>query len=464
MSLPHVPKLTGLEKVVIGLWVIFLMDPQFLACVLRWSGGHTRADAVLLHRRDRSAVGRAAQRDNGPLRSSTLTGYVALTTPFAVDKMQSFGVLKMLVIIWLLAMGTLVIFKTPKRAIILITVLMLWQYLWWAVMGIRDGLVPWDYLNANYDGYGPLMAGGIAAGAFYGLALKKGKVKWLAYLVGGLSLVALMSSFARGAVLSGVAVIGVSWLRSPRKGVMTAAIVGGAAIVVVLSLTVFSNIDRGDAAPNFLTEMSTIVGAVGDPANDVEGTAQDRHAIWAAAMQLYQRHPIFGVGANGFGPAAAGEFRVGEIAGPYGENPGMLWGKALHNAYYQVLCELGTIGFIILLWILIDFERKNAKLRSPEYRQAWAAATGGEVDLQNLALGLEAIVVGWCVSAYFYNVLQAPWFYGTIMANLLLHQTLTQWIKDQSRGRRRAGVRSGRGPSRALVVAPPTAPVVPVAS
>jgi hypothetical protein len=217
-------------------------------------------------------------------------------------------------------------------------------------------------------------------------------------------------------------------------------------IVVVLALTVFSHIDRGDANPNYFSEMSTITGAVGDPSNDVEGTAQDREAIWQAARKLFVKHPIIGVGAEGFGPAAAQDFREGELPGIYGRFPGALWNKALHNVYYQVLSELGAVGFAILTWMLFDFHRKNSRLRSPPYRQAWNAAIGGNVELLYVALGLEAMMVAWIVCAYFYNVLFVPWFYGVLVLNLALYHTLESRVSGAEsqpvRGRQASAARA----------------------
>src|ERR1051325_9188170 len=68
---------------------------------------------------------------------------------------------KQAVMYYILALGLVAFVKTPKQAVPMIQALMLGQFVWWVVWGIKNGGVVWHYQWFNYDGYGPLMALGI---------------------------------------------------------------------------------------------------------------------------------------------------------------------------------------------------------------------------------------------------------------------------------------------------------------
>jgi len=70
-----------------------------------------------------------------------------------------------------------------------------------------------------------------------------------------------------------------------------------------------------------------------------EGTFNDRTRIWKAGLSVYPEHPIIGVGINGFAEATIkplADFR------------------GAHNAYISVLIELGIVGLLLFLAVLLD--------------------------------------------------------------------------------------------------------------
>jgi len=214
------------------------------------------------------------------------------------------------------------------------------------------------------------------------------------------------------------------WIRSPNK--LRSAALGAAAIMVLfISARVYqgaqSAIIAGKASTNFWEEM----GSTFDPN---EGTRQDRQVLWHLAVRVYAIHPILGVGPNCFGAYAADNFAPGTVGGAYNENPRTLWGRALHNTYYQILSEFGTVGAAIFLWMVWDFLRRNRKLRQPQRIRAWAVQTDGRLDLRCLSLGLEASMLAFLLTAYFYNqIFDVHWFYTLLTINaLLFHLTRPQ--------------------------------------
>ena len=104
-------------------------------------------------------------------------------------------------------------------------------------------------------------------------------------------------------------------------------------------------------------------------------------------MDVWRANPIFGAGLKNFGVYASTLYQEGELAGMFA-NPMALYDYVLHNLYMTTLSEMGIAGCIALLWIFIDFFRRNAQLRSPLAEQRWHEL-GGQMKLRPIALGLE---------------------------------------------------------------------------
>jgi O-antigen ligase len=339
----------------------------------------------------------------------------AATAPFAYNIGYAVEPLRKLVIIYLLALGTLRFVRTAKQVTFVLILGMLGQYLWYGLQGVRTGSVWWHSMLANEDAFGPLMVVGIGTCSYIGLAARR-HLRLLGLLGAALCLLGLVSSFARGASLAAALVGAVIWLRSPRKRVMTAVLLGMVGVVLIATLVVFRDTSRSDSRTGFWNEMTTIGEDV-----DGAGTGGDRYALWNAALRVFREHPIFGTGAENFGPAAAELLRVGEVKGMYAENPRMLYERKLHNAYYQILTEYGAVGTAIWLWLIGHFWWSNARLRSPPYVAAWRIL-GGTLDLRYAALGLEAGLVGFFGCAFFYNLLFEQWLFTLLILNVLLYQ------------------------------------------
>lgn len=343
--------------------------------------------------------------------------YMVLGLPFSYNRGLTLEVTKLVFTYYVLALATLTAVRSARETVPIVLGAMLFQYTWWVVLGAKNGLVPWHYSYSNYDGYGPLMVLGLGATFYMGWAAKDRRLRTLAFITAAGCIIAVVSSFARGAVLSGVVVAAWVWFRSKQRLKTALLGVGGAIVLFVSTNVLFTNASRGDAKRDFWAEMRTILS----PADD--GTRQDRYVIWALARRVYRQHPFFGVGPECFGPYAAENFAPGTVGGAYEDNPGRLWGKALHNTYYQILSEFGTVGAAIFLWMLWDFFKRNRALRRPERMLAWATQSGGRLDLWYVSLALEAGMLGYLLAGYFYNVIfGVPWFYTTLTINALLFQ------------------------------------------
>ncbi|HEY2806924.1 MAG TPA: O-antigen ligase family protein [Gemmatimonadales bacterium] len=339
--------------------------------------------------------------------------YTILIIPFAFNRGYTFIVVKLLIVYYVLALATMANVANAKQAVPIICGALFWQNIWWVVLGAKSGLVKWHPTLANYDGYGPLMDVSLGSTYYFALATTHKRTRTIAFLTAMGCCVGLVSSYARGAVLAGGAVVLWILIRSKRKGVAIAS-AAAVAIVVIVSGLFFTGSNRGDANSNFFTEMSTIGSG--------DGTQQDREVLWALARRVWSEHPVFGVGAENFGPYAAEHFSVGTVGGAYDENPERLYDKKLHSTYFQLLCEYGVVGCVIFFWMLYDFAKRNAQLRKKAAIQRWAEVSGGQLDLTNLSFSVEAGMVGFLASAFFYNqIFNVHWFYTLVTVNMLLY-------------------------------------------
>jgi O-antigen ligase len=158
---------------------------------------------------------------------------------------------------------------------------------------------------------------------------------------------------------------------------------------------------------SFTDRMASIVDAERDPT----GSREARKTLLREGLKTYLAHPFTGVGAGQF-----------ENYGSDGKTPS--W-RQTHNAPLQVAAELGTVGFVIylfLIWTAFDACRtalKNARA----LRQADRLDDRADWLGLNAAM-LSAAMTGWFVSAMFASVA----YYWTLY--LLLG--LTGSIRDVS--------------------------------
>ncbi len=423
------PQLTTSLKFLYLLWVVVLFEPQWWIASFGPDGVRQVPTLlfgaflflVLLNLRRRTWY--------PPLLALLL--FMLVTTPFTYNIGYAIGPLKQLFLYYVLTIGTLTFVRRPQEAVPIVLLVLLYQFIWWCAHGASAGRVPWHYATANYDGFGPLMVMGLTGCIYCGLALTPRRLRMAALLTAGACVVGLMSSFARGAVLSGGLVLGFAWLRIPRKGWATAGAILLALVVGLISATMLYDVDRGDASGGFLAEMGTISRDIG------EGTGADRRALWAAARKVFAAEPFAGVGAGNFGVYAATAFDIGEVGGAYAANPARLYDRTLHSSYFQVLSEFGLIGSALYLWLIVDFWRRNTLLRTRRYRTAWKGATDGTTDLRYISLGLESMMVGFLATAFFYNQLFVPWLYTILAVNVLLERLMRSAAQPQSTTTRR---------------------------
>jgi O-antigen ligase len=374
-------------------------------------------------------------------------GVGAITLPFVMNNGLAREWLQQQLLYWLLMVATIGLVDSARRVEWLFLTYAL-SFAWWGFWGAQAGKVGWHHVLSNEDGYGALMAIGLGFCSFLVVAVQ---TKWLRVLMlisAALCVVGVVASFARGAFLASVAVFAMVWIRSPRKGLTLGAGVGAALVVVGAAMVL-----HGDA---YTAEIQSVFHE-----GTEQGTGNDRWVLWMAAWEVFLHNPIFGAGPNNWGVFATTIFDFGELGSMYANNPGRLYTRSLHSLYFTIISELGIAGVIAFLWILVDFWRRNAALRTQAAAQRWREI-GGTYQLRALALGLEVAMVGFLAIAGVYSTAGKHWLFTILALNLVLHaHTVRGQPKTVGNGAGRArGLRGlrGRAPGRVSASSPATVP------
>lgn len=336
-----------------------------------------------------------------------------ISSEFAMIPERSWSQVKIIIVFYILFVASLLLINTPQR-LIPVLFMVVGQFWWWGWHSGMTGVVWWHPTYANFDGFGPLVVIGLPLCLFFGLASKSTLYRLSGFFLGGFCALAMVTSFARGVILSGAFVAVVAIFRSPRRNrvKITAALMLGAVTFVITS----ESLHPGGG-------VWAEVKSAFEEGKD-EGTGADRWELWTKALKVWQAHPIIGVGAEHAGIVASHMIRDGrmEAEGYYGERRWAMWGRALHNVWVQILSEFGALGFLAAVWLLVDFWRRNAALRSQEFAEHWARVTRGKYHLPLIALGLECAMIAYVVTGMFYNQLFENWFWTLLLVNLLAYQ------------------------------------------
>jgi O-antigen ligase len=323
----------------------------------------------------------------------------------------------------LLTAVTVSVLETPQQIILLLK-LFLFQFLWFGIQGLPTAGVPWHQNLSNDDSFGPFMTIGLGFAYYMAMGTTIAKFRYLGFLICLLGIAGTILSFARGAVIGLCVVFAMLAIRTPRK----LAFLGYGALLAVTGLVVIVV-----AFPNgeFWDEMATITEE-----GTSAGTGLQRWVMWQAAGELFLSNPILGVGPGNFGPAATEYFTERGVTnmGSTFDTPDKMYMMALHNDYLQVMVEQGLVGLFALASVFVYFFKCLRYLRSEVVQKAWMNRTGGFIDPGNLALGLEAAMVGFMVTSALYPQLFINYWMWSIMMLALVSSTIARKMVDGMAG------------------------------
>jgi putative inorganic carbon (HCO3(-)) transporter len=244
------------------------------------------------------------------------------------------------------------------------------------------------------------------------LALRE-RAKWkrMAYWgLLGIVMLAIIGTQSRGASLGLGAVLGYLWWRSPRKAVGIAAI-----SVAVVGLLFY--------APSiYFQRMGTLANT------QEEGSAQGRIMAWKAGTRMAMGN-VLGVGAGNF-PNNFPKYRSADAP--------VRWMTA-HSMYFLILGELGVLGLLMWLKLLLGNIFSNNRLRKRLENSEKAATPMFKANIRTLDM-LNASVIGMIVAGAFLSVTYYPHIFMVtsllISARVILSKECEVNLSDVDAGNR----------------------------
>jgi O-antigen ligase len=146
-------------------------------------------------------------------------------------------------------------------------------------------------------------------------------------------------------------------------------------------------------------------------------TSQDRLDHWAFGMEVVDKFPVLGVGyrnwldyCNFMNPEGLGTKPKCRIP---------------HNTYVSAASELGVTGFLLYLAMILFIFMQNSRTRRN------AKITGNRFFFYT-ASGLDAGLVGFLVSTFFFSVLFYPVFWVQLALTVSLNKISERQVMNRS--------------------------------
>ncbi len=184
--------------------------------------------------------------------------------------------------------------------------------------------------------------------------------------------VGVIATFSRAGFISLVAMAAVMLWKFGQGKRTNAAIAGLIAAAIMF----------GALSESYQSRLSSIF----DRSKDTTGSAQQRTELLKRGVDLAVRHPIIGLGIGNFHIYSINE-------------------KVAHNAYLETAAELGGIGLLAYLILILaplrGLSRIERGLRKDETRP--------DLEMKYLSIGLQAVLVTYMVNSFFISI-QYLWY------------------------------------------------------
>jgi len=283
----------------------------------------------------------------------------------------------------------------------------------YAVFGIiYKGRIPFHVILNEEDAFGPLM--GIAVPFSFYLAFAYARKKYSRFLVTILSLGGLVGSFARGAFISLCITVLFIWYKFPRKAIATVFLLVSAILVIISAGFIHTG-------GSYWQELSTIEASYEQD--------EPRLFLWKKALKMFTSNPITGVGPANFGFVIL-RFTTAEELESRGVTSSYVYGRVPHNAYFQILAELGVFGAISIIVVIIVFWRKNEEIqkRYKEWLRTPLTDNGGPAEVGDrlrkyyyYSLGVQGALIAYLSNCMFYDLLYVNWLSDMLILNSLVY-------------------------------------------
>jgi putative inorganic carbon (hco3(-)) transporter len=222
-------------------------------------------------------------------------------------------------------------------------------------------------ISANY--FGQVLAAGCVLAVYLALAARSRRERAVALVIVGVSAVALVYTFSRGAMVALVA------------AALLAAILRHVRPVLIVLVAVGTVFAAMFLLPPEVSQRVRELGQLAAPSAGTDPSLRGRTSENLAAIEMWRAHPIEGVGPANF------ERRYLDYSARIGIDD-RAEPRSAHSLYLEALAETGLIGAIPLFGLIFI-----------ALRRAWQARRDGIGDARLLAEGSFVALVAFLVSA-----------------------------------------------------------------
>jgi O-antigen ligase len=223
------------------------------------------------------------------------------------------------------------------------------------------------------------------------LAQKKRLYKLGMFGIFLLILLAILFCGSRGALVGASMVAFAAWAKRPN--LKAAALMVLVLVPAVIYVMPTANMDRMRSAENY----------------ESDTTASHRILLWKAGMRMFPDYPILGVG-----PSNYALIRMTD----YSQDDPHPTPTVQHNTFVEALTELGSLGMLCFLALIVLLLRLNAKTR----RLLLESGAGAKESYEYcLALGLDLALVGFLSAGFFHSSLFYPHLWVLLGLSVGLH-------------------------------------------
>jgi len=146
---------------------------------------------------------------------------------------------------------------------------------------------------------------------------------------------------------------------------------------------------------------------------------------------MFKDHPIVGVGPTNY------QYNSFEYESPDQQAKGLnVWGRAAHSLYFTLLAELGIVGVVIVVSLVIFNFRENRAVRRL-YKTLHASGTTPPERLQQfyilnvLTRANDAAMVAYLVTGAFLSVLYYPHFWLQIGIGIAIKRAADNLMAEE---------------------------------
>ncbi|MGA9883694.1 MAG: O-antigen ligase family protein [Candidatus Acidiferrales bacterium] len=149
--------------------------------------------------------------------------------------------------------------------------------------------------------------------------------------------------------------------------------------------------------PILLVPGQSAVSRLMRPDSSDQQSTEFRLELWQASERAFLEHPLFGIGMGHFHPQIEKNGQLVNL--PF---------HVAHNTYIGIVTDLGLAGFVPFILVLLGSIRRSNTVA----RRTRAANTPEQRLLHQVALGIQAGLIGYMVCAFFLSTQwqQVFWF------------------------------------------------------